>query len=312
MFGPRCTRPADAILLAGSGRSGTTWISNIITANRNVRVIFEPFKQDRVPEAAGLPSRQYARPFGTYPDLELLARATLSGQISNEWVNREGYRWWAGRLLVKAIRATLMLAWIDTTFHPHIVYMLRHPCAVVLSRRTLGWQSNPAALLDQDELTHDYLRPFAHRIRAAETSLQRHTVMWCIENMVPLQQMQAYNWIVCTYESLCARPEQEATRILAELGIRKTWLTQRAIRRPSVVSRPDSAVVQGKDPLVDWQRKLSDNEIAEILSIIADFGITVYDADPMPHLNRLERARTPVVPEPTQSRSNNSYPAART
>ena len=51
--------PHKTIILAGSARSGTTWLANIIAACRGFGIIFEPFHPREVPEAGNLPSRLY-------------------------------------------------------------------------------------------------------------------------------------------------------------------------------------------------------------------------------------------------------------
>jgi hypothetical protein len=272
---------ADTIILAGSGRSGTTWLGNIIAANPNMRILFEPFDPRRVPQVETLPLFAYARPNGDYPQWAEAVGPVLTGQVENEWINRQGgKRWWAGRRLVKTIRANLMLAWLDCTFYPKIVFTTRHPAAVVLSRVKLGWDAHLDNFLSQPELVTDYLDPFVDVILAAKTPVQQHAAAWCIENFIPLQQMRAHNWIFCTYESLYRHPEAEADRVLTGLGIRKSWFTRRAINRITMVARPDSAIVQKKDPLTDWQQRLTPTEIDDILRMLDTFGITLYGIEP--------------------------------
>lgn len=284
------THITQTILLAGSGRSGTTWLSNIIAANPNVRIYFEPFDYRRVPQAAVLPLFAYARP-QQMPTWAPFVKQALAGDIANDWVNRQR-KWgsidrFATRRLVKAIRANLMLGWIDETFKPRIVFTIRHPCAVILSRMKLGWETHLDVMLAQPELVADYLEPYLPIIENAETDLQKQAVMWAIENLVPLQQMQQHNWVFCPYETFVQSPEQEADRVLAQLGLRQTWFTKRAIQQVSVVTRPDSSAHTGKNLLDNWKRVLSPEDIGTILDIVQAFNIWLYDADPLPHLERL-------------------------
>jgi len=276
----------DTIILAGSGRSGTTWLGNIIAANPNVRILFEPFDPRRVPPVRGLPLFAYARPEGDYPRWTEIVAPVLAGQVDNDWINRQGKRWWAWRRLVKTIRANLMLGWLDRTFHPKIVFTTRHPAAVVLSRVKLGWEAHLDDFLVQPELVADYLEPFVDVVLAAKTPVQQHAAAWCIENLIPLRQMAAHNWIFCTYENLYRNPAAEANRVLTGLGIRQSWFTRRAINRITMVARPDSAVIKQKDPLTDWQHRLTPAEIDDILRMLDIFGLTLYGSDPMPHTKR--------------------------
>ena len=293
MFTQRNCDPSHTIVLAGSGRSGTTWLGNIITANLNISIIFEPFDYRHVPQAAVLPLFAYARPRENYPQWQPFVQQALCALLQNDWVNRQGHRWWAYKRLVKTIRANLMLAWIDRIFHPRIVFMTRHPCAVILSRIKLRWETHLDVFLEQPQLMADYLDPFVELIEEAKSDVQKHAVMWCIENLIPLRQSQDHslpfgsNWLFCTYEQLYSHPQAEADRILRRLGIRKTCFTQRAINRHSIVTRPGSALLHGQNPLVEWQNRLSKQEIEDILKIVEAFGIELYNSNPMPNLTAL-------------------------
>jgi hypothetical protein len=271
------------ILLAGSGRSGTTWLSELIAAHPNVRVIFEPFDPRRVEDPAALGLHTYLRPGTPLPEQEDFVRRVLEGRVENEWTRQLGRRWWARRRLVKTIRANLLLGWLDAIFDVAVVYCIRHPCAVALSRAQLGWEAHLDRLLAQPDLVTDHLEPYLDVIGAARTDLERHAVAWCIENLVPLRQMAAYDWTLCSYEKMCREPNGEIARVYGRLGLGCSWLA----RRRNVVAhtaRPESAVVQGRDPVVEWRRRLSAAEIDAVCAIVRAFDIDLYDESEMPHL----------------------------
>ena len=54
--------PDISIILAGMGRSGTTWAGNIINYDQSYRILFEPFLPARVKEAKGFEYLQYLNP----------------------------------------------------------------------------------------------------------------------------------------------------------------------------------------------------------------------------------------------------------
>ncbi|MCB0193222.1 MAG: sulfotransferase [Anaerolineae bacterium] len=274
---------SNTIILAGSGRSGTTWLGNIIAANPNMRILFEPFDYRRVPEAKVLPLLAYARPTAPYPEWFNFVYKALAGQIGNEWINQQGTRKWAWKRLVKAIRVNMMLGWIDKNFKPKIVFTTRHPCAVILSRLKLDWDPHIDIFLEQKQLTHDYLSPYMDIILGAQTEVEKQAVGWCIENLVPLRQLPQHNWTFCTYEDLYRNPQKEADRILSDLNVQKTWFTKRAINKVSMVTRPDSAVFSQQDPLSAWKHQLSKQDIDTILTIVQSFQLTLYDEDILPH-----------------------------
>jgi len=280
--------PDKTILLAGSGRSGTTWLANIIAACPGFGIIFEPFDHRKVVEAKEFPLRAYLRPEGDYPEYKTFVQKVLSGKIHNVWTDREKNNFLIWKYLLKTIRANLMLAWINRVFKCPIVYMMRHPCAVVLSRMKLNWETHLEVFLNQEKLMKDYLGPFESLVRRAKKPIQKHTIMWCIENLIPLNQFKDYDWILCTYEGLCNNTEEEINRIFTQLGLKRTKRVNQAINS-FYQTRNDSAVRTGRDPINDWKSYLSEDEIKEILSIVREFGIEIYGEDPMPVPGYLKR-----------------------
>lgn len=92
------------------------------------------------------------------------------------------------RRLVKEIRANVLLPWLHSVFPDvPIVLILRHPCAVALSRLSLRWGTTLDDFLSQPALMDDYLHPIEADIRGATEPFDRHIFMWCIENYVPLR-----------------------------------------------------------------------------------------------------------------------------
>lgn len=273
--------PYQTILVSGSGRSGTTWLANIITACPGFGYIFEPFDHRKLPEAKIFPLRTYMRPEENHPERAEFVKRVLGGKIHNSWTDRENKNFFVWKYLIKSIRANLMLAWIDCNFHCPIIYIIRHPCAVVLSKMKSNWDTHLDVFLEQEELMRDYLNGFKNIIRAAKKPLQKHTVMWCIENAIPLDQFKKHDWIICTYEELCHNKEEEVNRIFARLGLKRTKQVNSAINS-YYQTREDSAVRIGKDPVYEWKNQLSKTDIADILAIVKDFGIELYGEDTMP------------------------------
>jgi hypothetical protein len=82
--------------------------------------------------------------------------------------------------LVKEVRASLFLKWIRNNFpNVPILYMFRHPCAVVHSWAKLGWGDDDIeSLLSQDALITDYLEGYVSMIRKASTMVFNNEKRW--------------------------------------------------------------------------------------------------------------------------------------
>ncbi|QXE90919.1 sulfotransferase domain-containing protein [Geomonas subterranea] len=272
------SQAADIIIVAGSGRSGTTWLGNVI-AGDDRRIIFEPFECRRVAEFAELGMRPYFSPAEAQPQWHSKVEALFSGRIGNEWTDQDRKRLDperdTGGVVIKEIRANGMLAWLSNNFPCRIVYLVRHPYAVIASRVKQQWDSHIEAYLCQPRLVQDFLEPYLPVIESAQGNVQKHAVMWCLENLVPLRQMSQYPWLFCRYEELAAHPEREADHLLSRLGLEFTPGRMQALAELSrTCSRKPTD--RSTEALTDPRHALPEDERREVARIINAFGIDLY------------------------------------
>ena len=269
----------SSVFLAGSGRSGTTWVSEIINHRNGHRLVFEPFHPGKVAICEDFRRKQYLRPDDRREEYLEPARRVLTGGLKNSWTDRFNRKFVARRRLIKDIRANLLLGWMHANFpEMPIVLLLRHPCAVAASRLALGWRDNLLGTMEQEELVEDFLGPVEAEIRAARDGFERHVFLWCIENYVPLRQFGPGEIHLAFYENFLARPEDEVRSLFAFLGESFDGRVYRALRRPSPLSR------KGESPSVDaWCRSVSDSQLERAVEILALFGLDgVYGAGGLP------------------------------
>src|SRR5215218_183525 len=228
----------SSVFLAGSGRSGTTWLSQIINHRRGYRYVFEPFNPREVGPFGHFRTKQYLRPDDRREEFLKPARLALTGRLRDPWTDRFNGRIVARRRLIKDIRANLLLGWMRENFPGMpIVLLLRHPCAVVASRLALGWRDVLSETMEQEELVEDFLLPMEAEIRAARGGFERHLFSWCVENYVPLRQFEPGEIHLAFYEDFLVRPDQELRRLFAFLDDSFDGRAYRTLGRPSPLSR---------------------------------------------------------------------------
>ncbi|CAN5818037.1 hypothetical protein BH18ACT11_BH18ACT11_08230 [soil metagenome] len=270
----------DSVFLAGSGRSGTTWLSEIINHGGGYRYVFEPFNPGKVGAFGHFNSKQYLRPDDGREEFLEPVRRALTGALRDPWTDRFNKRIFARRRLIKDIRANLLLAWMRANFPGMpIVLLLRHPCAVVASRLDLGWKDNLDETMDQEELVEDFLLPVEGEIRAAGDDFERHLFLWCIDNYVPLKQFGREGIHLTFYENLLVNPEQELQSLFDVLGEDLDGNVFDRLRRPSPLSRRDAPV-----PSVDgWRARVGARRLQRTGEILNLFGLDrVYGEGSMP------------------------------
>ena len=258
----------DTVFLAGSGRSGTTWLSDLINHDSGYRRIFEPFHPRKVRDFRGFGSKQYLRPGDRRDEFLAPARRALTGGLRSGWADRGGAPG-ARRRLVKDIRANLLLGWLAENFPGMpIVLLMRHPCAVVSSRIALGWRDNLDETMAQADLIEDHLLPVEGRIRSARDPFERHLFLWCIDNYVPLRQFSPGGIHLCFYENLLIDPEPELRRLFTFLGQDFDDRVLDKLERPSFTSS------RGSRPSADgWRSRVGGGQVARTGEVLALFGL---------------------------------------
>lgn len=268
--------PRKSILIAGTARSGTTWLGDLIASQIPSRILFEPFNPDLVPEYRNFNYFQYMRPGTENPEFHAFARKVFTGEIRNRWIDRQNERIHSEYRIIKEIRINLALKWLHDNFpEAPILFLLRHPCAVTASRMELNWATDRdiEPFLSQPDLVEDHLAPYMEIIKHAKTDEEKHAVIWCVSNLVPLRQFQPNEIRIVYYERLCIQPEIELPAVFASIGQSYRDTERDAVNRPSQTARPSSAVVDGTDKISAWRRKLSDKQIENILRIVSAFGL---------------------------------------
>ena len=275
-----------SILVAGTARSGTTWLGDLIASQIPSRIMFEPFNPDLVSDYRRFHYFQYMRPGTENPEFYAFAQKVFTGEIRNRWIDSQNERIISKFRLIKEIRANLALKWLNDNFpEVPIIFIMRHPCAVVLSRMELGWatDSDIEPLLSQPQLVEDYLGPYLDLIRSAESSEEKHAVIWSVSNIVPLKQFNSNEMKVVYYENLCMHPEAELQGIFETIGYQFSSPLVHTIHKPSQTTRAGSAVANGTDKIGNWKQTLSHSQIDNILRVVDEFGLShLYGDSSMP------------------------------
>jgi hypothetical protein len=283
-------RAADhrrSVLVAGTGRSGGTWLCDILNQRNEYRLVFEPFHPKRAPWMKPFGERVYLRADDEDPEFLELARSIVTGRVRHAWTERFNRRFVAQRRLIKEDYANLMLEWLHANFPGMpLVLLLRHPCAVALSFATHQYKGAVMPLLERPKLVEDFLHPYVGEIRKARDVFERTLFLWCVETLVPLRRLRPESIHVTFFENLVRSPESEIARLLPHLGRSPDDLPLdlEKLRTPSLTARRgSSAVWTGADPVESWRSKVSDAQRRRAHEILSLFGLdAIYTDASMP------------------------------
>jgi hypothetical protein len=288
-----------SLVVAGTARSGTTWLAEIIASQLPCRMMFEPFHSGRVREYQNFNYFQYLRPNAEHPQLRDYCEKVFTGRIRHAWIDREVAQLRPRYRVIKEIRANLFLKWAKNQY-PTVpfVFVIRHPCAVVLSRMQLGWATDEdiKPLLAQPQLIDDFLADKLDCIRHARSTEAKYALIWCISNLVPLAQFQPDELTVIFYERLSAFPERELPRLFNAIGYGYRPSAFDQLHTPSLTTAADSAVMRALNTNTRWHDELSARQVSTILSVVKDFGLdSLYGDSHMP-LEQTPRSLTRLQP----------------
>ena len=248
--------------------------------------MFEPFHSRTVELLREWNYRQYLRSENRDEKFLAPARNILEGNIRHKWIDQYNTKFLVRKRLIKDVRAHLFLKWIKHNFPEiPIILLLRHPCAVAGSKIEKGWDTHLADFLMQEELMTDFLNPFKDRIVATRDIFEKHILMWCIENYVPLRQFSTGEILVTFYENLCINPRKEIEDILSFVGMEFSPRVFHLHAKPSAQSRNESAVVLGTSLINSWRNQISDSQVERAVDILRGFGLqAIYGEDDLPLL----------------------------
>ena len=294
--------PTSAILMAGSGRSGTTWITDVLCALPGVQQIFEPLFplwNERVRQITGWDmSNPYIRSIYLHPEENNLEwnelwGMILTGRLRNYWTDYERSSWFPDRFMIKEIRANMMLGYIYRQFQLSIIYIMRHPCAVVHSRLAAPqpWHADVQDILQQANLVADHLFPFVADIEKETDLLGAHAVWWAVENHVALSQLRVIPHYLVFYEDLVSRPREVLASLLPWLGVETIpEEVLSLLPRSSRMSNERLDYQDAQDRLSRWQVSLSIADQRRILAWGERLGLNMYDTSCYPRLGSYAHA----------------------
>jgi hypothetical protein len=276
----------DCVFIAGAGRSGTTWVMELVNANRDHRVVFEPFASHRVRALRGFPREPYIRPDDRDPEVVAHIDRIVSGRYRSWWTDQHNRTFVCRKRLIKAIRANLCLGFIRRRYpRMPIILLVRHPCAAVRSMVRLGYGSYPMDVFsDQAELVEDHLAPYLDLLRSTEDSFDQRVLRWCIQHKVMFSQLTEGDVHLMFYEELCTDPSRSFAQMCSYLGRPYDHNMRKAVHRPSRLSADHSEILGGSASPDAWREGVSAQQAERAMGFLETFGLgDLYSSEGMPN-----------------------------
>jgi len=277
-------RYKSAIWLLGDGRSGTTFVADLINYNRRYREMFEPFHPEFVKVMQGMQMHQYIRPDSSDPEFKKLASEIFSGYMVDPFTDPSSTRLIYRNLIIKDIFANLLCCWAVrqlTQYKIRPVLLIRNPFAVALSKfnkKDWAWMTDPREFLKQKQLVNDYLQPYVDVIESvSDDYIERQIMIWSIIHYIPLKQFKTGEVYILFYENLLANPVEEIKSLMKYTGnpvsdyVIEIILSKMQI--PSRVAGESSTILQGDSPVESWKKNIGDRQFQQGMQTLKTFGL---------------------------------------
>lgn len=311
-------------IIAGSGRSGTTWVLDALALPNKRRTIFEPLHPACVANASKY-SYRYIGQHAKNDVLNHFFRELLEGAMHGIWIDYRvrsdrvwptlarfsslrNFREWYLRLkklvrnrrryrpylhnppMIKMIRGNLLLGWLVKNFSVNVALLVRHPGAVIESMNRLrgeDWEPEKVLSIYQEQIELlERISPKARKLIAlSKTELEKYMLAWCLENALPIREAEDNGVHVVFYENLVVNPEKEWCSLASALGLDK-------VPDESVFITPSQQAAPGKKSedyakvrLGRWMEAYSTSELKLMQDILDQLDVTCYRMDdPLPVL----------------------------
>ncbi|MDY6896133.1 MAG: hypothetical protein SVO01_12085 [Thermotogota bacterium] len=281
--------PSNTILVSGTGRSGTTWLGDVVAYATRSKTIFEPFLlddnfdfgfvvkknlqfEDMKKNCSLYLSPTTDKSIRYHKQLEQI----ITGRVRSSWTDKQKRNGIFLKRVIKGIRSNLLLGYIGRCWpNLPILLIIRDPVAVVDSmfkKAAEGWVFGFSSeeVFSQYDLVHEHLAPYKEEISRAREPVELLTHRWAIENLVPLNQIkQIPNIIVIRYDKLL-NGNAEWNRV-AEFLAPWGWREDRYIK---IVDKPTFTV--DNDFGKDAQYIFKSCEIEKIKNIVKFYGLEKY------------------------------------
>lgn len=291
------------IIIMGFGRSGTTWVSDIVSKTMGGLILFEPFhpavKSNAYDYLYASGNYQLWQDLLNYSELLLnkhckerwLLRNHLPRDLDHTDANFESTVWQECNVIgFKEIRLNMLLPKLLKANQFKIIFTIRHPLAVIASikKRTRFWlefglEKHYEKFIQETFNNELYkassIQKKRYWLEEIKDDLSKATLMWAVTHELLKNELKKSdsNFYLLDYEKLYNDPFSETRLLLKFLGQSTNDLHPSYIFTPSMTTHKtlhgskDMAEYQQLGKAFFWEKVLLPTELKICCNILKDF-----------------------------------------
>ena len=278
------TRYHKHIVILGSARSGTSWLSELMALQHRYRMLFEPEHEFNTKSGTLICDRYITKNNASSAIINYLSRV-FSNQVDCDWIAQLSNRKWKRHLwpfipkkyIIKFVRCNLAVHYMSQEFKIPILFVIRNPYDVIASQDRvkfpwlydLSWFKGQQQLCDLIKTTYSYDLNEVNQLTDFETLCLR----WCIENSVPFI-IDNSDFEMIKYETI-KNDINVYLNICETYNLKPLSNIQEVFKQPSSKTHRNSEIITGLTPT----NKLNSDEISILNHYLDIFKIDFYERE---------------------------------
>lgn len=272
------------LIIVGTARSGTSWLSETIAKQYRYRLLFEP-EHEHNTQKGYLVCDQWIQDTTLQKHAVKYLKNVFLNRVDSDWIAQNSNRKLKRHLwpfipkkyIIKFVRANLAAHFINEYFKIPVIHLIRNPYDVIKSqkRSSFPWLQDLSKFSSQPNLVDCIKFNFGLDITNIEnyTIIELRTIRWCIENVIPLEVWEPYvnNSKVIRYETLLA-DSKEFYDLCIQFNLEPIKDLESHYSLPSSKTHPNSSIRTNKKPAT----VLDSSEIEQITRILNIFKTKLY------------------------------------
>lgn len=246
------------IVVLGSARSGTSWLSELIAQQHRYRMLFEPEHEFNTPKGKLLCDK-YLLPNSSDSNAVRYLKNIFKNRVDCDWIAQISNRKWKRHLwpfipkkfIIKFVRFNLSAHLLIDKFQIPTIFIIRNPYDVLASQNRVRfpWLFDLSHFSSQPELCDLIQKEFGFDISNLQnlSDLERLSLRWCIENSVPFIN-RGHDKIELYKQEDLRNDKNLFLKICKDHQLEPLGNLDKIYSKPSSKTHPKSKVRTGKSP----------------------------------------------------------------
>lgn len=272
------------IIIVGTARSGTSWLSEMVASQKRYRLLYEPEHEIRTKKGYLLCDK-WIEGVVDIKETGHYLKNIFQNRVNSDWIAQNSNRKFKRHLwpflpkkyIIKFVRANLSAKFMNEEFNIPVIHIIRNPYDVIRSqqRANFPWLIDFTHFIKQEKLVSLIKDSFDLDITHFQqfTRIEKLTIRWCIENVIPLEVLEpaSYLYKVVKYEDLIADVGIFKS-ICKEFDLEPIKNIDSVYRKPSSKTPKDSIIRTNKERKSYW----SNEELKQVTGILTAFKTQLY------------------------------------